>query len=118
MTDRQTEALIRVLPQTIDDDRYPLSPRVGRRRPHPRNHRGLRRGFSEEYEADAQSQSLDLGKPSPHATFTAVVYGENRAKFRTPETSLRGKRICVTGKISDYQGKREIVLTEPRQLSQ
>ena len=30
---------------------------------------------------------------------------------------LRGKRICVTGKISDYHGKPEIVLTDPRQLA-
>ena len=28
------------------------------------------------------------------------IYGENRAKFRTSESSLRGKRICVTGQIS------------------
>ena len=34
-----------------------------------------------------------------------VIYGENRAKFGTPETGLRGKRICVTGQISDYQGE-------------
>jgi hypothetical protein len=46
---------------------------------------------------------LDLGKAYPNAPFTAVVYRENRAKFGTPETALRGKRICATGKISDYQ---------------
>jgi DNA/RNA endonuclease YhcR with UshA esterase domain len=61
---------------------------------------------------------VGLGKPSPKAVFTAVIYGDNRAKFGTPETSLRGKRICVTGKISDYRGKPEIVLTEPSQLTQ
>jgi hypothetical protein len=75
---------------------------------------------SAKYEANAKSQPtlLNLGKWSPKAIFTAVVYGENRAKFGNPETGLRGKRICVTGKISDYQGKPEIVLTEPGQLSQ
>jgi hypothetical protein len=75
---------------------------------------------SAEYEADVQSQPtlLDLGKPHPEAVFTAVIYGDNRQKFGTPETSLRGKRICVTGQISDYQGKPEIVLTEPSQLTQ
>jgi len=61
---------------------------------------------------------LDLGKPSPNAIFTAVVYGDNRPKFGTPEASLLGKRICVTGQISDYQGKAEIVLTDPSQLTQ
>jgi len=75
---------------------------------------------SAKYEADAKSQPtlLDLGKAYPNAVFTAVVYGDNRPKFGAPETSLRGKRICVTGKISDYHGKPEIVLTDPSQLTQ
>ena len=75
---------------------------------------------SAEYEAHEQNQPtlLDLGKPHPNAIFTAVIYGENRAKFGTPETSLRGKRICVTGQISNYQGKPEIVLTDPKQLTE
>jgi DNA/RNA endonuclease YhcR with UshA esterase domain len=75
---------------------------------------------SAEYEANEQNQPtlLDLDKPNPSAIFTAMIYGENRAKFGTPETSLGGKRICVTGQISDYQGKPEIVLTEPSQLRQ
>jgi hypothetical protein len=74
---------------------------------------------SAKYEADAKSQPtlLDLGKPHPNAIFTAVIYGESRAKFGSPETSLRDKR-CVTGQITYYQGKPEIVLTEPSQLSQ
>jgi hypothetical protein len=46
---------------------------------------------------------LDLGKPHPNAIFTAGIYGDNRQKFGTPETSLRGKHICVTGQISDYR---------------
>jgi len=75
---------------------------------------------SAKYETNAKSQPtlLDLGKAYQNAVFTAVVYGENRAKFGIPETSLRGERICVTGKISDYQGKPEIVLTDPGQLGQ
>jgi len=68
---------------------------------------------SDEFEANEQNQPtlLDCGKPCLNATFTAVIYGENRAKFGTPEASLVGKRICVTGQISDYQWKPEIVLT-------
>jgi hypothetical protein len=75
---------------------------------------------SAECEANEQNQPtlLDLGKPSPNAIFTAVIYGMDRAKFGSPEISLRGKRICVTGPISYYHGKPEIVLTEPSQLSQ
>jgi DNA/RNA endonuclease YhcR with UshA esterase domain len=75
---------------------------------------------SAKYEANAKSQPtlLDLGRPYPHAVFTAVVYGDNRRKFGTPGTSLRGKRICVTGQISAYHGKPEIVLTDPSQLTE
>jgi hypothetical protein len=59
---------------------------------------------SAEDEANEQNQPtlLDLGKPHPNAIFTAVICGENCAKLGSPETSLRGKRICVTGPISDY----------------
>lgn len=75
---------------------------------------------SAKFEANARLQPtlLDLGKAYPHAVFTAVIYGDNRSKFGTPETSLRGKRICVTGQISDYRGKPEMVLTDPSQLTQ
>jgi hypothetical protein len=65
----------------------------------------------------AQPTLLDLDKPYPDAVFTAVVFGDDRAKFGTPETSLRGKRICVTGQIRDYHGKPEIILNDPSQLS-
>ena len=75
---------------------------------------------SAKFEAHARAQPtlLDLGKSYPHAIFTAVIYRDHRSKFGTPETSLRGKRICVTGQISDYHGKPEIVLTDPSQLTQ
>jgi hypothetical protein len=41
------------------------------------------------FEANVQARPtlLDLGEPSPHAVFTAVIYGDNRSKFGTPETS-------------------------------
>jgi Abortive infection alpha len=58
-------------------------------------------------------------RPGLHTQFECLTpLGGHRSKFATSENSLRGKRICVTGKISDYQGKPEIVLTEPSQLSQ
>jgi hypothetical protein len=35
-----------------------------------------------------------------------------------PRDLAPGKRICMTGQISDYRGKPEIVLTDPGQLTQ
>jgi hypothetical protein len=60
----------------------------------------------------------DLAKPAPHPVFTAVIYGGNRPKFGTAETTLRGKRVSVTRQISDYHGKPENVLTDPRPVEQ
>jgi DNA/RNA endonuclease YhcR with UshA esterase domain len=61
---------------------------------------------------------LDFGKPYPNATFTALILGSDRAKFGTPEKSAQGKQICVTGQIQLYQGKPEIILTDPKQLTE
>ena len=42
-----------------------------------------------------------------------VADGMDRAKFGTPETTLRGKRICVTGMIESYRSVPEIVVRNP-----
>jgi hypothetical protein len=75
---------------------------------------------SAKFAANSRSQPtfLDLGKPYPNAPFTAVIFESDRAKFGTPETALRGKSICVTGVISLYRGKPEIILSDPSQLSE
>ena len=39
------------------------------------------------------SRSLAAPCGAPNALFTAVIYGDNREKFGTPESSLHGKRI-------------------------
>jgi hypothetical protein len=59
---------------------------------------------------------LDFGKPYPNSVFVALILGSDRAKFGTPEKTLQGKQICVSGKIRLYDGKPEIMLTEPKQL--
>ena len=66
----------------------------------------------------SQPTFLDLDRPYPNAPFTAVIFGSDRAKFGAPETTLRGKRVCVTGQIRDYRGKPEIILKDPSQLSE
>jgi hypothetical protein len=75
---------------------------------------------SAKFAATSRSQPtfLDFGNPYPNATFTVVIWGDDRAKFGAPETSLRGRRICVTGGIRLYHGKPEIILNDPSQLAQ
>jgi DNA/RNA endonuclease YhcR with UshA esterase domain len=60
---------------------------------------------------------LNLDKPYPSQIFTVVIWGENRSKFGKPEEDYKGKRICVSGKISAYAGSPEIIATEPKQIN-
>ena len=75
---------------------------------------------SAHYATGARSQPtfLDLGQAYPKESFMAVIFGADRAKFGSPETALRDKRICVTGQIRRYRGRPEIVLRDPSQLTQ
>ena len=59
---------------------------------------------------------LNLDKPYPHQIFTVVIWGENRTKFGKPEEDYKGKRICVSGKITAYAGKPEIVASDRKQI--
>lgn len=61
---------------------------------------------------------LDFDKPYPAQVFTAVIWGKNRTAFGMPERALLGEHVCVTGKITRYRGRPEIVLHDPRQLSE
>ena len=61
---------------------------------------------------------LDFSKPYPDSPFTALIFGSDRAKFGTPEKTAQGKDFCVTGKIEMYQGKPQIVLKDPKQLTE
>jgi DNA/RNA endonuclease YhcR with UshA esterase domain len=56
-------------------------------------------------------------QPDPKGALTAVIYGHDRAKFGAPETMLQGQRVCVTGYISYFRGRPEMILSTPRQLS-
>ena len=59
---------------------------------------------------------LNFDQPYPNQVFTLLIWGRDRSKFGNPETSYRGKRICVTGKISDYKGVPEILVNAPPQV--
>jgi hypothetical protein len=59
---------------------------------------------------------INLDKPYPSQIFTVLIWGSDRPKFGDPEQAYRSKRICVSGKISDYKGVPEIVAYEPSQI--
>jgi hypothetical protein len=63
-----------------------------------------------------QPTFLNLDKPYPNQIFTIVIWGNNRAKFGTPENDYKGKRVCASGKITAYSGLPEIVAEDPKQI--
>ena len=73
---------------------------------------------STHYAASTKGQPtfLNLDKPYPNPIFTVLIWGSNRSKFGTPESDYRGKRVCATGKITEYRGGPEIVADKPDQI--
>ena len=59
---------------------------------------------------------LNFDQPYPNQIFTLVIWGNDRSKFDNPETTYRGKRVCVTGKISAFKGVPEVAASEPAQI--
>jgi endonuclease G len=59
---------------------------------------------------------LNFDQPYPDQVFTLVIWANDRSKFDNPETTYRGKRVCVTGKISAFKGVPEVVANDPAQI--
>jgi len=60
---------------------------------------------------------LNLDRPHPHHVFTVVIWGKDRPKFGKPDQAFAGKRICVSGLIADFEGRPEMMATEPAQIT-
>jgi len=60
---------------------------------------------------------LNLGFDYPdQRRFTVVIWEEDRARFGAPERRFRGRTVCVTGRISEYNGVPQIVVRSPSQI--
>jgi len=60
---------------------------------------------------------LNLDEAYPKQVFTVVIFEDHRAKFTpAPEDQFKDKRICVSGKIEEFRGTPEIVVTAPSQI--
>lgn len=67
-------------------------------------------------ESKGQPTFLNLDQPYPNHIFTIVVWGSDREKFGAIEVKYSVKEVCVTGKISNFQGKPEIAVDDPNQI--
>ncbi len=64
-----------------------------------------------------QPTFLNIDKPYPNQVFTVIIWGNNRDRFGNPEVLYRDKRICVTGKVTEYRGGAEIEARVPSQIT-
>ena len=62
-----------------------------------------------------RTQFLDFGDTYPNQDFSAVIWAPDAAQFKSV-SNYNGKRVAVTGKITLYRGKPEMVLTSADQL--
>lgn len=58
---------------------------------------------------------LNFGQKYPKQDFTAVVFAKNFGAFTNLDT-LEGKTVQVSGKVSEYKGRTEMILTTKGQL--
>ena len=64
-----------------------------------------------------QPTFLNMERPYPDQPFNVVIWESARARFDAPpERAFDGKNICVTGLIEIYDGKPQIVVTDPKQI--
>jgi len=60
---------------------------------------------------------INLGGAFPKELITLVVNKEDIGKFSAePASMYLGNNICVTGVITEFKGKTQIVVTEPKQI--
>jgi hypothetical protein len=55
---------------------------------------------------------VNMGADYPNQLLTLVLKSEAKKAY----TSLKGKSVCVTGKVIDYKGKPEIIITDPQKI--
>ncbi|HXV74932.1 MAG TPA: thermonuclease family protein [Candidatus Polarisedimenticolaceae bacterium] len=66
--------------------------------------------------ASGEPTFLNLARPYPDQPLTVVIWGADRPNFDEPETRLRDRTICVTGKIRRFGGHAEIAVNDPSQI--
>jgi len=73
--------------------------------------------FSGKFLAGPGLTLLDVGGSHPNEALSLVIKGDDRKKFSTaPEDKFKGQQVCITGKLIDYKGKPEIMITDTVQI--
>jgi DNA/RNA endonuclease YhcR with UshA esterase domain len=59
---------------------------------------------------------LNMGGKYPNQAFTAFIFSASAAQFSNPQ-QYEGRTVSVSGKISLYKGKPEIIVNSPSQIT-
>lgn len=64
-----------------------------------------------------QPTFLNMGAAYPNQLLTVVIWGNTRKLFSyKPEEYLKGKEVCITGRVEIFKEKPQIVVTQVLQL--
>jgi len=58
---------------------------------------------------------INMGGQYPNSPLTGVLFSSDAAKFPDVD-SLQGKAVALSGSITLYQGRAEIILSDPAQI--
>ena len=67
--------------------------------------------------AEGQPTYLFMAGNFPGHKFSARIWGRDRGEFSTAPETLAGRTVCVTGDIRTANGRPEIVVRGPRNLT-
>jgi len=73
--------------------------------------------FSGKYLMASSLTLLNVGADYPNQKLTLIIKGANRNKFNgKPEVIFKGKDVTIRGVVTDYNGKPQIIITDPNQI--
>ncbi len=65
----------------------------------------------------SQLTLLDMGGPYPKTKITVLINSADRKNFpEKPETFYEKKDVCITGKIIEFKGKPQIIVSKPSDI--
>lgn len=60
---------------------------------------------------------INLGAAYPKSPLTIVIFTKDLPNFKaSPESLYANKSVCVTGKLEDFKGKPQMVITRPEEI--
>lgn len=66
---------------------------------------------------NGKTTMLNFGKPYPNQTFVIAIFEKDLINFSyKPHEFLKGKKICVTGKVIMYKGMPEFIVKDEKDI--